>query len=66
MEKMYIPVPVVMDFQDQEIGRTLYRQPGVGIPFSRYYVVDPDGVVTWVHIRYDPDDVLSAIQAALP
>lgn len=64
MEKTYIPLTVVHD-TDGTIGATLYTQPRVGLPFSRSFVVDADGMVTSVFTSYDPAAINDAIDDAL-
>jgi hypothetical protein len=64
LEKTRIPTTVFLD-EDETVGVYLYAQPGVGLPFSRYYVIDIDGYVMYVSASYDPWAALAAVEAAL-
>jgi hypothetical protein len=64
LEKVYLPVTVLHD-TDGNIGRTLYPQPRVGLPFSRSYVIDDTSVVTGVFTTYDPEAINQTIDDSL-
>jgi len=64
LEKIYLPIPVLLDNEGAEIGARMYMQPQVGIPFGRAYVIDGSGVITSVLTGYAPGRTLEAIEAA--
>lgn len=64
LEKVYMPAPILSDYREQSIGASLYRQPGVGLPFGRAFVIDAQQTALSVHTGYGPAGIVASAQAA--
>ena len=64
LEKVYIPLPVFLDI-DGHVGAELYREPLVGLPFGRSFLIDTGLEVTDIFTEYAPQAALEAIERVI-